>query len=653
MLGSLNVYTHESDAFKEAERELLEEMALDVGYGIETLRARAQKQDMQERLNLQANLLDQISDVIISTDMGRAIESWNTAAESRYGVATNEALGATLDDIFSTEYPYESREQVYKTIEETGTWEGELVQVLADGRRLNVLMLLSVILDAEGNHKGMVSISRDVTERKRTQAALRVSEDRLRRFLDASPDSIFICDASSDMVEVNTTLLDIVGITREAVIGQNLLDVVPFVKGNHFLDAYRQVMETGVPFEETDIAVDPRFGNRLLSIKAIKVGDGLGVILVDVTELRQLEHERERFFTLSADMLVVLGLDGSFKRVNPAFEMTMGYSMAELEGMTTLDLMHPDERDNAVAILAKLAAGEAVIGLEIRFRRKDSEYLWLNWNAVSYLEENEIFAVARDVTQMREVQKALIQYERLEAELKKEREIGELKNWFMSLVSHEFRTPMTIIQSSSEIIRRYWDRMSDDVREKHLNHIVSQVAQLNAMLADYRLVLRAQEGRLEFQPAPQDLTEFCRNLVDEYRLTIHNQHDLKFICEAEIGSAMVDNRFLGYTIRNLLSNAIKYSPEGGEVCFTLSTEGDQLIFVVSDQGIGIPAAALEHIFEAYHRADNVGEIHGTGIGLNIVCLCVEAHGGQILGTQRRRQGQYLHCGPAAGTGLRS
>jgi signal transduction histidine kinase len=211
----------------------------------------------------------------------------------------------------------------------------------------------------------------------------------------------------------------------------------------------------------------------------------------------------------------------------------------------------------------------------------------------------------------------------------KEREIGELKNWFMSLISHEFRTPMAIIQSSSEIIRRYADRMSVEVRERHLQHITSQVSQLNNLLADYSLVLHAQDGRLEFQPSPQDLVVFCQRLAEEYRLTTSQSHDLIFVCDNDIDTVLIDSRFLGYILRNLLSNAIKYSPEGGEVRFRVSTQGDTLVFEVSDEGIGIPEDALEHIFDAYQRADNVGTIRGTGIGLNIVRLCVEAHGGEI------------------------
>ncbi len=626
-LGTLNVCA--ADAFDDSEALLLEELARDVAFGITTLEARTRQQEMEQRLAYQAGLLDQINDAIISTDEDRLIQTWNTAAEKRYGLPASEAIGRNLNDVYRTEYPQESREQVYQAIEENGFWQGELQQILPDGRCLHVYISLSTIMDMQGQISGIVSTSTDITERKRIQEALQLSQERLKRFLEASPDGIFICDTDFKMLEINTALLTMEGSTREAVIGRSLLDMAPFLKDSPHIEAFMQVMETGLPYEVTERARSPEAADRLLDIKAIKVGDGLGVILSDVTELRQLEHERERFFALSADMLVVIGLDGSFHRVNPSFEAVLGYSMDELAGMTTLDLMHPDERDEAIVVLGRLTEGEAVIGLEVRFRRKDDEYLWLNWNAVPYLEENEIFAVARDVTEMRQAHQTLLDNERLEAELQKERELNELKNWFMSLVSHEFRTPMTIIQSSAEIIRRYWDKMSDDVRARHLSHIVSQVAQLNALLSDYTLVLHAQAGRLEFQPLPQDVMNFCQQVMDDFSLTANSRHKLSLVCPKTPLTVMIDPRFLGYTLRNLLSNAIKYSPDGGEIRLELSVQDKQLAFQVSDQGIGIPAKALANIFEPYHRADNVGTIHGSGIGLNIVRQCVEAHGGQI------------------------
>jgi signal transduction histidine kinase len=178
------------------------------------------------------------------------------------------------------------------------------------------------------------------------------------------------------------------------------------------------------------------------------------------------------------------------------------------------------------------------------------------------------------------------------------------------------------------------------------------------LLEDVLLIGRADAGKSEFNPVSLDLTEFCRNLVEEIQMSASNQHEINFVSNqiqfnterlnSEVFSlqcsqlevltsyenesetiVFMDEKLLRQILNNLLSNAIKYSPQGGIVHFALTCKNGEATFQIRDEGIGIPPADLARLFETFHRAKNVGKIPGTGLGLAIVKRCVEIHGGKI------------------------
>jgi signal transduction histidine kinase len=220
--------------------------------------------------------------------------------------------------------------------------------------------------------------------------------------------------------------------------------------------------------------------------------------------------------------------------------------------------------------------------------------------------------------------------------LEKERELGELRSGFVSLVSHEFRTPLTTIQSSAELVQRYSQKLSDERKLNHLIRIQGAVKRMTQLLEDVLTIGRAEAGKLEFQPAPMDLAAFCHKIVenmqelaDEEHISSHHQHRLTLVTQGDCSNVQMDAKLLEHIVSNLLSNGLKYSPEGGTVQFDLICDGESAVFHIRDCGIGIPQKDLEQLFESFRRASNVGTIPGTGLGLAIVKKCVELHGGTI------------------------
>jgi PAS domain S-box-containing protein len=229
-----------------------------------------------------------------------------------------------------------------------------------------------------------------------------------------------------------------------------------------------------------------------------------------------------------------------------------------------------------------------------------------------------------------------IQRKRTEEEvikaLEKEKELGELKSSFISMTSHEFRTPLTAILGSAELLENYSHKWTEEKKLSYIHRIQSNVKHLVQLLEDVMLIGKAEARKIEFKPSPIDLVQFCLVVVEELQLTTGSQHKIDFTVRGTCIDACMDEKLLRHILTNLLSNAIKYSPQGGVVDFELSFGDGVAIFLVKDRGLGIVEEDLQRLFESFYRAKNVGKIPGTGLGLAIVKKSVESHGGAIAVT---------------------
>lgn len=216
----------------------------------------------------------------------------------------------------------------------------------------------------------------------------------------------------------------------------------------------------------------------------------------------------------------------------------------------------------------------------------------------------------------------------LQLALATERELGDLKSNFVSMVSHEFRTPLGVIGSSAQILDRYFARLSEEDRREHLDNVISGVHRMARMLEDVLVLSRVDSGRMDFRPEPLELGELCRRIADEMRSLHGGTVALSIAPDAE-QCPHADENLLRHILTNLLINAHKYSPAGASVQLTVAREKSDAIFTIRDEGIGIPPSDQTRLFEAFHRGSNVGHVAGTGLGLVIVRRCAEIHGGSV------------------------
>ncbi|MGB3756147.1 MAG: ATP-binding protein [Rivularia sp. (in: cyanobacteria)] len=226
-------------------------------------------------------------------------------------------------------------------------------------------------------------------------------------------------------------------------------------------------------------------------------------------------------------------------------------------------------------------------------------------------------------------------------ELQKEKEMRELKSRFVSMVSHEFRNPLSTILNSTELLANHSQEITENKKSEYLYHIQNSVKNLNQLLSDVLLVGKAEVHKTHFNPAPLDLEKFCQDLVAEIKLLATEKHQIilkihgcctqqeEDSASTDINLPRLDEKLLRHIFTNLLSNAIKYSPQGGEICFDLFCLQGEAIFRIQDKGIGIPEIEQDNLFTSFQRASNVGQIPGHGLGLSIVKQYVELHEGEI------------------------
>ncbi|QIR39530.1 response regulator [Tolypothrix sp. PCC 7910] len=226
--------------------------------------------------------------------------------------------------------------------------------------------------------------------------------------------------------------------------------------------------------------------------------------------------------------------------------------------------------------------------------------------------------------------------ELLKQALEKEQEVNRLKSLFISTVSHEFRNPLTVIQTAVELIDLKGANLPDAKRTTYVKRILTAVQTMKHLMDDVLFMGRSEAGKILFNPVPLNLHKFCQEIIEEFALIEGSLHEFVFTCESQNTDAVMDERLLHYILGNILSNAVKYSPEGGRIELHLKCDSLTGIatFEIQDQGIGIPEADYNKLFESFYRASNVQLTQGNGLGLVIVKRSVEAHKGQISFTSQ-------------------
>jgi PAS domain S-box-containing protein len=238
----------------------------------------------------------------------------------------------------------------------------------------------------------------------------------------------------------------------------------------------------------------------------------------------------------------------------------------------------------------------------------------------------------------KEVQERKRAVEETKKALAKERDLNDLKSKFVSLASHEFRTPLSTIMSSASLINQYKERGELEKVDKHVTRIKSSVGHLTNILNDFLSLGKLEEGKVVVQPENITLDIFLQEIEEELRATLKEGQRIMLDCNQEVKSIYSDGRILRNVLFNLISNASKYSPANSSIYLRCTSNTDTISFAITDQGIGIPEQDSKHMFERFYRASNAGNVQGTGLGLNIVKRYADLLDGHVSFTSELGKG---------------
>jgi len=501
--------------------------------------------------------------------------------------------------------------------------------------------LCGVVIDWNGRPATLYFIS-DIDKRKQAEAALMASEERYRLLVDHASEGIVISQKGI-LRFVNPRIEQMAGRDAGELLGQPLLHFVHADDHAQLVERYRrrQRGET-VPTHELFRLMRPDGRIAWIEFSGVDVEwerePAVLSFLIDVTERHRLEEglkqtlaERETILERSMAGIAFLDPKGRLRWANSAMGRVFGMPMDDIIGHS-LEPYYPSREaylETGAAVSAAVLAGEAY-ECELRMCRADGTPFWahLSGKAVNPddLARGTVWVVM-DIDQRKQAE------EEIRNALERQKELNLLKSRFVSMTSHEFRTPLAAIHSSAELLKYYGDRLPASEKSELVDNIMKAVRRMTRMLDDVLVIGKAESDRLEFNPAPLDVGKFCRAVVDEAVCAERGEgrsgdRIVLALPPREI-RAELDEKLVRFILGNLLSNGLKSSPQGGEVRLEVEDGPQSLRFAVIDHGIGIPENELGALFEPFHRAKNVGTLPGTGLGLAIVRKAVDLHGGQI------------------------
>jgi len=337
------------------------------------------------------------------------------------------------------------------------------------------------------------------------------------------------------------------------------------------------------------------------------------------------ESRLKAIIDTAVDGIITIDSLGNMETLNPAASRLFGYAEDELIGKNIKMLMpEPDRSSHDKYISNYHQTGEGKIigkGREVIGKKKDgTTFPFLLSISEVQLKDRKIFTgIIHDISELRKVKDAL----------KKEIELNELKSRFVTMASHEFRTPLSAILSSVSLISKYNDPKDEEKRTKHVNRIKSSVANLTGILNDFLSLSRLEEGKIMNDPTSFDVKELASEVLEEMASFIKEGQTIDHSHFGENAVVILDRNMLKNIFINMLSNASKYSGENKAIDFSVSVYENHMDIVIKDKGIGIPEEDKGHLFNRFFRAQNAQNIQGTGLGLNIVKKYIDLLGGEI------------------------
>jgi len=475
------------------------------------------------------------------------------------------------------------------------------------------------------------NLIKEIEERKSLEKQIFREKELWRRSFVSISEGIFLIDTNYNILQCNKAFADIVGEKPEELIGKKAHEVIHgystppnYCISCNAINKKKNIKgEFWEPYLQKYIQTtsDPVFDHDHIefSINTLR----------DITEEKRyekaLKKSEEKFRTYIENAPIGIFLangQGRYLGANPEGLQLLNYSMEELLNYSIPDIAPKSEQKNVRDTFQSLREHENYYH-ETKLLTSRGETVNVFVNAVK-LEEDRYLAFVLDISDRKKAE------ENIYKSLEREKELNEMKTRFISMVSHEFRTPLANIYSNAQLLDRFEEKWNKEKKEQSLERIMNSVQVLNSMLDDVSLFGKKQSGKLEFNPTPVNIDQFLSTIIDETLSGFNPNRTVNIKNTESIGTIHTDKFLIRHVITNLVSNALKYSGDTREVVVRQELQGsDQMNISVEDQGKGIPENEINNIFEPFYRASNIENVSGTGLGMAIVKHCADLLGGKL------------------------
>ena len=496
---------------------------------------------------------------------------------------------------------------------------------LGEGEAVWCYVNATPIHGPDGSLEMVITTITDVTALKKTQKALEASEARFRILAEATFEAIAVTSAGR-VLDVNPAMTALFGYSLEELLGKPILDLID--PDSRLV--VKQHIETGseAPYEVFGLKRD---GTRFpMEIHGKSSPDGSMRIkgIRDLTLHKNMVEEQNQFFSLSNDMMGISDLSGRFIQVNATWEKVLGYSQAEMTSKPFLEFVHPDDKESTIQETQKLADGRETFNFENRYIARDGSVKWLFWGATVSLERKVIYAVARDITERKLTEEAVLKAKETAEEASK------AKGQFLANMSHEIRTPMNGVLAMAEMLA---DTGLDPKQSEYVRIIRTSARSLVRIIDDILDFSRAERGRLKLEIRPFDLQEIVADVIAMLD-NAAQEKGLELRWTFALGLPRIvkgDAGRIRQILLNMVGNAVKFTGAGRVDLRIQSVPGGDgdpaLLFEVEDTGIGISAVDAAGLFQPFSQGDvsNTRRYGGTGLGLAICRELATLMGGEV------------------------
>ena len=466
---------------------------------------------------------------------------------------------------------------------------------------------------------------------------------------EAVSEGIIIVNKSQIIVATNAAANELFGYAKEELIGQHLDVLIPkkFHHNHHkHVDGFMEKSHKRQMGHNRDLYGARKDGSQFpveagLNPFNVYDNDYVMALVIDITVRKKAEQDLKHWaniFNESLNEIYIFDVNTLlFIDVNKGALKNIGYSISELRKMTAIDIKPYFEKQDFLKIIAPLLNGTRdKLKFNTTHQRKDGTMYPVEVHLQKSATGNNetLVAIILDITEQEAYtqkleQKVTQRTRQLEEALIKEKELGDLKTKFLSLVSHEFKTPLSGILTSATLAGKYPREDQQEKREKHLKTIQGKVKYLNNIINDFLSIERLESGKVNYKFSNFPLSKVVNEVIYDANMLLKDGQNIDYPENIDAIFIDFDEKILELILTNLINNAIKYSSEMSTIHISASENDSNLILTVRDEGIGIPEEEQKHIFNRYFRAENALLNQGTGIGLNIVKTHLENLGGTI------------------------